>query len=412
MKNLLTLALVLLSIINLQAQSPNLIFNNSPVDGVNSIGSEGPNNEDLKIKGERNVLVTVNEQNKHASGAFQVTSGTSGNNLFKVDEYEFSLPGLFMSENGSTLSTQFMDIDIDYCFFYGSTEFYSSSSFYGYTFFHDQIVQFDKGLSIGYTNNKKSQISMLEKQMVIENLSEDGDIILQTKNNVGNVGIGTTTPATKLEVNGNINVGVDNSDISTGNNTYGNKISFLGANSSTDAIWMSRYNVAYNASELRINIGDDLSDDDKFVIGSTYYGDGLFKPVMTVLTNGNIGIGVSDPKNKLSVNGPIWATEVKVSLTDAADWVFEEDYDLKPLSELKKFVLKNKHLPEIPSAEEFRREDLKVSEMTNKLLQKIEELTLYTIKQEEKLEAQGKELERMNQLEERLLQLEKILIKM
>ncbi|MGY5351846.1 hypothetical protein ACXGQW_04665 [Wenyingzhuangia sp. IMCC45533] len=144
--------------------------------------------------------------------------------------------------------------------------------------------------------------------------------------------------------------------------------------------------------------------DDKFYGGGYWFRvhdeslGNKYRDVMILSSSGNVGIGVRNPQNKLSVNGTIWAKEVKVSLTDAADWVFEEDYDLKPLSEVKKFVQENKHLPEIPSAEEFRKEDLKVSEMTNKLLQKIEELTLYTIEQEEKLEAQEYRIKRLENL--------------
>ncbi|MEN7547532.1 tail fiber protein [Rapidithrix thailandica] len=110
---------------------------------------------------------------------------------------------------------------------------------------------------------------------------------------------------------------------------------------------------------------------------------------------GKVGIGTDNPQNKLSVNGTIWAKEVKVSLADAADWVFEEDYYLRPLSEVESFIKENKHLPEMPSAEEFRKNDLNVAEMDNKLLQKVEELTLYIIEQNKKLEAQQKEIEEL-----------------
>ncbi len=120
--------------------------------------------------------------------------------------------------------------------------------------------------------------------------------------------------------------------------------------------------------------------------------------------NKNVGIGTTSPKNKLSVNGTIWAKEVKVSLTDAADWVFEEDYELRPLEEVADYIKENKHLPEIPSAEEFRQHDMKVSEMTNKLLQKIEELTLYAIDQKE---VNTQLQERVDKLEAIIIQLSK-----
>ncbi|WP_010182907.1 hypothetical protein [Aquimarina agarilytica] len=124
----------------------------------------------------------------------------------------------------------------------------------------------------------------------------------------------------------------------------------------------------------------------------------------TIEFQGKIGIGTDDPQNELSVNGTIWAQEVIVSLEDGADWVFEDDYNLKPLAEVEAFIKRNKHLPEMPSADDFRANDMKVSEMTNRLLQKIEELTLYTIEQEKKLE----ELE---VLKARLAKLEALLVK-
>ena len=121
-------------------------------------------------------------------------------------------------------------------------------------------------------------------------------------------------------------------------------------------------------------------------IGATFqvYNQGVLD-VLHLNPDGNVGIGTTDPKNKLSVNGIIWAKEVKVSLADAADWVFEDDYELRSLEEVESFVKSNKHLPDIPSADEFRENDLNVAEMDNMLLQKVEELTLYLIEQNKRI---------------------------
>ena len=64
------------------------------------------------------------------------------------------------------------------------------------------------------------------------------------------------------------------------------------------------------------------------------------------------------------------------------DYVFEEDYNLMPLTELKTFISKNKHLPEIPSQKDVAENGLNMSELQIKLLKKVEELTLYILKQE------------------------------
>lgn len=118
---------------------------------------------------------------------------------------------------------------------------------------------------------------------------------------------------------------------------------------------------------------------------------------MAIKSDGNVGIGITDPKNKLSVNGTIWAKEVKVSLIDGADWVFEDDYNLRSLEEVEAFVKTNKHLPDVPSADEFRENDMNLGEMNNILLQKMEEMTLYMIflnKGMKKLEAKNEQLEK------------------
>jgi hypothetical protein len=96
---------------------------------------------------------------------------------------------------------------------------------------------------------------------------------------------------------------------------------------------------------------------------------------------GNIGIGTDKPQSTLDVRGKIIANEVEIKVNTGADFVFHSEYDLKPLSELETFVKENKHLPDIPSEKQMVEEGLNVNEMQIKLLQKIEELTLYIIEQ-------------------------------
>jgi len=81
----------------------------------------------------------------------------------------------------------------------------------------------------------------------------------------------------------------------------------------------------------------------------------------------------------LDVMGHIRAHEVKVCLNQGCDFVFEKDYDLMPLDKLSEFITANKHLPEIAPAAVMESEGINLSEMNAKLLQKIEELTLYVI---------------------------------
>ena len=80
----------------------------------------------------------------------------------------------------------------------------------------------------------------------------------------------------------------------------------------------------------------------------------------------------------LSVNGKIRANEVRV-YTGWADYVFENDYKLRPLQEVESYIQQNKHLPDVPSAKVVEKDGILVGEMNATLLRKVEELTLYMI---------------------------------
>jgi len=77
-----------------------------------------------------------------------------------------------------------------------------------------------------------------------------------------------------------------------------------------------------------------------------------------------------------------------------ADYVFEPDYRLRPLSEIAGYVEANHHLPDIPSADEMKQKGIGVGEMQAKLLAKIEELTLHMIEQEKEIESLRERLAR------------------
>lgn len=101
---------------------------------------------------------------------------------------------------------------------------------------------------------------------------------------------------------------------------------------------------------------------------------------------GKVGIGTSVPDKKLTVAGKIHAERVKVDLNVPwPDYVFHENYNLRNLEELEKFISMNKHLPEIPSAKEMMKEGVSLSVMSMLLQKKAEELTLYIIEHENRL---------------------------
>jgi hypothetical protein len=117
-----------------------------------------------------------------------------------------------------------------------------------------------------------------------------------------------------------------------------------------------------------------------------------------LFVSGTVGIGTTKVTGyKLSVDGKIRAgDDIKVySSTEWSDFVFEDDYELKPLAEVEQYIRNNKHLPGIPSAKEVKTEGVDLVAMDAKLLQKIEELTLYVIEIKKQSDLRAKENEQL-----------------
>lgn len=214
---------------------------------------------------------------------------------------------------------------------------------------------------------------------------------LITFNSIGYVGIGTTSPVEKLHIeNGAIqfkNLGsINDVDIikiaeTTTLNEFSIKGMFQGGGSSGNAI--------------------------KF---SSYWTDNM----LHIRGDGNIGIGTNDTKGfKLGVNGKIAAEEVKVALhSEWSDFVFKNDYYLPTLKEVENHIKERGHLKDIPSAKEVEKNGIFLGEMDAKLLQKIEELTLYTIQQQKEIQALKEEKKELKSINTKLLELQKRLDKL
>ncbi|AXT62449.1 hypothetical protein D1816_19465 [Aquimarina sp. AD10] len=101
---------------------------------------------------------------------------------------------------------------------------------------------------------------------------------------------------------------------------------------------------------------------------------------------GDVGIGTTNTRGyKLAVNGKIRAKEIVVEASPWPDFVFKSNYNLLPLKEVAKHIKTKGHLPNIPTENEVHQNGISLGTMNAKLLQKIEELTLYTIQQEDQL---------------------------
>lgn len=122
--------------------------------------------------------------------------------------------------------------------------------------------------------------------------------------------------------------------------------------------------------------------------------DGNYVYQLRVFQNGTVRIGSQLPfaahaDAKLAVDGKLVARSFFVTAQNWADYVFDEQYKLTPLSEVEAYVKQNKHLPEIPTTCEVEETGVDVSAMNTLLLKKVEELTLHLIKMDKRV----KELE-------------------
>jgi hypothetical protein len=116
--------------------------------------------------------------------------------------------------------------------------------------------------------------------------------------------------------------------------------------------------------------------------------------LVMVKGDGSVGINAMDTKGyKLAVGGSMIAEKVKVKLQgNWPDFVFSDTYQLPSLAEVAMYVKEHKHLPGIPAAEEVQKNGLDVEEMNRQLLKKVEELTLYLLKQDEKIRQLSEEI--------------------
>jgi hypothetical protein len=135
--------------------------------------------------------------------------------------------------------------------------------------------------------------------------------------------------------------------------------------------------VSHNIIVAQPNDGND---------GSTYFG----------IQDAYNGTWVKFFNNAIArFDGKIKAKEVEVKANVWADYVFKKDYKLNSLEDVEKHITENGHLPNIPAAQEVLENGINVAEMTSKLLEKIEELTLYSIDQNKQIKYQAAQLKQL-----------------
>lgn len=194
----------------------------------------------------------------------------------------------------------------------------------------------------------------------------------------GNIGIGTASPVANLHVGGD--------------GVRAERFTVSGINDRTNnSPW---YGLG------RSSFLDLSSTDDKGAVQVAGYYGLLFKTnngTMGIHQNGNVLIGKTAQINssyKLDIAGKVRANEIVVNTT-GADYVFESGYQLPELNFVEQFISENNHLPGIPSAAEMQKEGMSVGELNTKLLEKIEELTLYVIELKKENESQNEMIQKL-----------------
>ena len=229
--------------------------------------------------------------------------------------------------------------------------------------------------------------------------------------NNGSLGIGVPNPNSKIDILSEAITGQENLIQLKVSDASGDYLKIKNATNSTSQFIPSIYGFhnSDNRQALYITGAIDISNDvgsqpitvfDSRISGGVVATRPLFawdsygNRKMILNSNGSLGIGtVTTGSHKLAVEGSIGAREIKVEASGWSDFVFENNYKLRTLEEVEQHINENGHLPEIPSEAEVTENGINLGEMNAKLLQKIEELTLYLIEQNKQNQIQQAEIE-------------------
>jgi hypothetical protein len=236
----------------------------------------------------------------------------------------------------------------------------------------------------------------------------------------GNLGVGTSTPSETLEVNGNVKV---NSKIYFGTSSIhqdqGGAIE-LGGNGKTPYIDFKNDNALDYSSRIVLNGEGNLQVTGGIVetTGLNLTGDGANTNTIDSNINGTIVFGGEDGSTLTDTqiaesfypNFAVWVEEgivtedIVIATTNQwsethPDYVFEADYKLPELMDVEAYIKENGHLEDIPSKAEVEEKGWSLPNMDQKLLKKVEELTLYTIEQQYEIEHLKQQLSQLETLE-------------
>ena len=361
------------------------------VDGINANGAASGGTNNLRIGYFANGKVGFNLQ-----GTERFTLMTNGNVGVNVSQVHGGIPQTVLEANGSGVEGGAVRITNGY-------------------FEVDGVDA--AGASSGGTDNLR--IGYFASGRVGMNLQ--GNEVLSMKTD-GKVGIGITAPSSTLDVNGTalvrgaMAVGTSTQAASlevNGSTNLKGSTNIEGDGQYIGSLYSTTYNDfwkiygtgnASNNGALHIQTGDDNSEP---ILFEQMQSSGAAPAVVSVrmaisANHGYVGIGTESPSERLEVAGNMKVSgslSVQNVITNSwsitPDYVFEKGYKLASLDQVEDFVETHKHLPEVPSAKELSKKGMDLAEMNVTLLKKVEELTLYSIQQNKKIESLNDRLSRI-----------------
>jgi hypothetical protein len=206
----------------------------------------------------------------------------------------------------------------------------------------------------------------------------------------GNVGIGAASSFYKLDVIGDSRV--------TGDHYVEGLVKSENMEINSNAPFFEIHTTSNGTfGKIEIDNGNNV------VMGKGFYGGALVldgaigsstkRLYINKANQFNIGTGNNASGYTLSVEGKIIATDfTALPVGSWPDYVFADDYKLKPLSEVKKFITKNKHLPNIPAACEIQKNGIQLGDISKRLMEKVEELTLYLLQLQDQVDNLEKQI--------------------
>jgi len=212
-------------------------------------------------------------------------------------------------------------------------------------------------------------------------ISSGANMVTESSFSIYNWSVNQTVPVFNIANNGNVSIG-------TYAEGFQSKL-MIKENGSSDNIWRGRI-VA--SGDLNAIVMGEYGGKAWLGAHNSYLS--AWSDLIIQGGGGNVGIGMTNPTNKLDVNGTIHSKEVKVDMAGWSDFVFKKEYNLPTLEEVEKHITEKGHLENIPSEEEVLKNGINLGEMNAKLLQKIEEMMLYIIEiKKENLEIKKENLE-------------------